>query len=568
MAETRGDALTTEQTPPAGRKKDFQGQARLSPLWRRRAEFAARFVKPGVAILDVGCGEMWVERTFKPSRYIPVDLTSRDERTRVIDLDEAELPAEWLAEAELVVMLGLLEYLEDPARQLAAVARAGRPLLCSYNTMEYSADLDERRRHGWVMDVDIEGFEQLVRRLGFRVVSRHIYADSQPIWLLVPGSADARTVLRFEEERLPAGAAPTPAPASALAPGRSKLCVAGFFGRGNCGDEAILQAIYETFAADYDIVLSVDERGAYDGFWNWYPYTHCRIVHQADMGGLVGAPRPAGLIVGGGGIFFSFAGNQAMAAQWAKVPCVMAGVDLLADPETLASARIDWQPFTRYVNTLAFYAPRHEVAPDVASRLGVNPFHGADWALRLPADESPDVPARPDAVAIVLREYDLPRVRYDYIEAVKRLVEGLRVEGRTPLFLPFSPEDERFLGELAIGGLAPVERQWWNPRRMKQLVGSVGAVVSCGRLHPLVFAASTRTPVIETRLPVAGIAGPRRKLDAMNQELGIASSPDVDDTLDRFAAGTIRASDEARLRASEQRLEAMIARIKAVFGPP
>jgi hypothetical protein len=564
MAETRGDALTTEQAPTVVRRKDFAGEARLSPLWRRRAEFAARFVKPGLAVLDVGCGEMWVERVFKPSRYIPVDLTERDERTRVIDLDEAELPAEWLAEVDLVVMLGLLEYLADPVRQLTAVARAGRPLLCSYNTTEYSADPEERRRHGWVLDVDIEGFEQLVRRLGFRIVSRHIYANSQPVWLLVPASAEAARVLRFEDETPAADAAAVPA----LAPagGRPTLCLAGFFGRGNCGDEAILQAIYETFAGDYDIVLSVDERGAYDGFWNWYPYNHCRIVHQADLGGMMSKPPPAGLIVGGGGLFFSFAGNQALTAQWAKVPCVMAGVDLLADPETLGSAKIDWRPFTRYVNTLDFFAIRHEIAPDIVKRLGVTPFYGADWALRLPADQAPDVAPQPDAVAIVLREYDLARVRYDYIDAVKRLVDGLRAEGRKPLFLPFSPEDERFLGELAITGLAPAERQWWNPRRMKQLIGSVGAVVSCGRLHPLVFAASTRTPVIETRMPVAGILGPRRKLDAMNHELGIASSPDVDDTLDRFAAGTIQASDEARLRASEQRLEAMIGRLKEIFA--
>ena len=530
----------------------------MSPLWRERTEFAARFVKPGLAVLDVGCGEMWVERAFRPSRYIPVDLVQRDERTRLLDLDEADLPAEWLAEVDLVVLLGVLEYLQEPARCLAAAARAGRAVLCSYNTAEYSPDRERRRRDGWVTDLDIDGFEQLARVAGFRIASRHVYARSQPVWLLIPGTAETSPVMRFDEQEL---SSPVVAPG-----GRPRLCLAGFYGRGNCGDEAILQSVYETFAAEWDIVVSVDERGAYDGFWDWYPYNRCRIVHQADIGGVLGNPRAAGMIVGGGGIFFSFAANQVLAAQWAGVPCVMAGVDVLADETSLDTPYFDWRPFTRYANALDLFATRHEVPPAIAGQLGVSPFHGADWALRLAPDEASEVVPQPDAVAIVLREYDLPRVRYDYIEAVERLVRGLRAQGRKPFFLPFSPEDERFLGELAIAGLAPIERQWWNPRRMKQVIGSVGGVVSGGRLHPLVFAASTRTPVIETRLPLAGISHVRPKLNVMRHELGIASSPDVDDTLDRFAAGSVQPSDEARLRAAEARLEAMIARMREVFS--
>jgi hypothetical protein len=79
------------------------------------------------------------------------------------------LRAEWLAEVDLVVLLGVLEYLQEPARCLAAAARAGRAVLCSYNTVEYSPDRDRRRRDGWVTDLDIDGFEQVARHAGFRI---------------------------------------------------------------------------------------------------------------------------------------------------------------------------------------------------------------------------------------------------------------------------------------------------------------------------------------------------------------------------------------------------------------
>lgn len=43
--------------------------------------------------------------------------------------------------------------------------------------------------------------------------------------------------------------------------GRAKpqVVLSGFFGRGNCGDEALLQAQYEWLSPCYDIVISVDE---------------------------------------------------------------------------------------------------------------------------------------------------------------------------------------------------------------------------------------------------------------------------------------------------------------------
>ena len=102
------------------------GKQRLSPRWDLRAEFAARFVRRKLKVLDVGCGAMAVERHFEPSAYLPADIVARDHRTRLVDLNKATLPAAWLEEAQLVVMLGVLEYL-DGALRSSADGRWGWP---------------------------------------------------------------------------------------------------------------------------------------------------------------------------------------------------------------------------------------------------------------------------------------------------------------------------------------------------------------------------------------------------------------------------------------------------------
>ena len=55
--------------------------------------------------------------------------------------------------------------------------------------------------------------------------------------------------------------------------GKPQVVLSGFFGRGNCGDEALLQTQYEWLSPHYDVVISVDERGAYDGFGTGIPTT-------------------------------------------------------------------------------------------------------------------------------------------------------------------------------------------------------------------------------------------------------------------------------------------------------
>ncbi|HTR86730.1 MAG TPA: hypothetical protein VMI56_19770 [Reyranella sp.] len=520
--------------------------------WEERASFAAQFVRPGLAVLDVGCGRQAVERIFKPRLYLPVDRVAREPRTWVVDLNRTPLPTELLERAELVVMLGLLEYLEHPFALLEQVARAGRPALVTYKAADLArqGEREAGRPGAWRTELSVAAFEEGARAAGFAIAWRFVFDGDQLVMLLVPPSVDPAKVSTVEP--LWGSKRPKPDPRA-----RRKLVIGGFLGRGNCGDEAMFQVAYETFSDAFDIVASVDEHGAYPGFWNWYPYNRCRIVHQTALGE---RHFPlAGFLVCGGGLGPGFGANHALVTRYQHAPSALVGVDM--HQPRLDAVRVN----ARHARLFDYAAVRHAVSWRQRLLGGLFVAHGADWALGLKKDEAADVQPEPEAVAVVVREWALTNIPYDYLSAVTRLVEGLRALGRQPFFLPFAPEDERFLGQTGLHTLAPMRAAWWNPRRVKQMIGAVGVVVSIGRLHPLVFAASTRTPVISLVPPFPKAPQFVLKVDRMSRELGVARAAAVDEVLAAFAAGRIAPSDEGKLRAAEARFDRMVGRLRSLF---
>ena len=118
--------------------------------WQPRATTAAQWLAAAKAIVDLGCGTMTLEGHLRPEqRYIPVDLARRDERTVVIDLNQAadlgRLPA-----ADACALLGVLEYIYRPHDLIAALHGAYSQVVASFNLRGDEESADERLRHGWV----------------------------------------------------------------------------------------------------------------------------------------------------------------------------------------------------------------------------------------------------------------------------------------------------------------------------------------------------------------------------------------------------------------------------------
>ncbi len=166
--------------------------ARLEAAWNTRAALAADLVPAGARVLDIGCGAMALERHLPfGATYQPCDIVARDDRTIVVDLNRDGVPTSALATCDLVVMLGVWEYLYEPGKVFAALARAGRPILCSYNTLELTTHLD-RRSLGWVNDFSLEAFTALAAAYGYRPsVTRRIDALQYLLKFEAAGAARA-----------------------------------------------------------------------------------------------------------------------------------------------------------------------------------------------------------------------------------------------------------------------------------------------------------------------------------------------------------------------------------------
>lgn len=168
--------------------------AQLEAAWAPRALIAADFILAGSRVLDIGCGEMVLER-YLPfgCSYVPCDVLRRDDRTIVTDLNAGSFPEETAAAADVVVMLGVWEYLFRPEETFAALAKSGKPVVCSYCTRERTTHLD-RRALGWVNDFSLEEFIALARQNGYAVSAQRPVDSVQYLFKLTktPRTPSAR----------------------------------------------------------------------------------------------------------------------------------------------------------------------------------------------------------------------------------------------------------------------------------------------------------------------------------------------------------------------------------------
>ena len=345
------------------------------------------------------------------------------------------------------------------------------------------------------------------------------------------------------------------------------LMLAGFWGRGNAGDEAMLQCIIETMGDSFDYAISVEEHGAYPKFWDWYPYVARRIVNATDIHSLRQIENPLGLLVGGGGLPLGFSAHKQVFARARGLRTAIAGIDaweMAANPAQPAAAEAN-----RYLSGFGLAYVRTEASIQIARRGGFEKDLklGGDWALALTADQAPHVFDQQRRALVVLREDTDANLALDYKEQIQRLLRALSVAGYVPIFVPYAPEDEHFLERMQFNNLAPIERSWWNPRRLKQLSANSGLTISVGRLHPMIFAAPTGRPIMTIGRPTVRTGrSPDSKLRHMAADLGIDLYGSVDDAILALEAGNIRPAELAKVDAAKARLERQTEQLRHFFA--
>jgi hypothetical protein len=120
-------------------------------------------------VLDLGCGRMALRGLVpKDCVYQPCDLVARDPNTIVCDLNAGGFPVEAAADADIVTMLGVLEYVVDADALFAALQRSRCDIVLSYCPTEFSAAVD-RPSLGWISHFGFADLAALFDRHGYRI---------------------------------------------------------------------------------------------------------------------------------------------------------------------------------------------------------------------------------------------------------------------------------------------------------------------------------------------------------------------------------------------------------------
>lgn len=177
------------------RKTDFDRWSDAEALelaWDQRAEVAAGFVPAGSRVLDIGCGRMALSR-FLPNTcvYQPCDLVARDSRTVVCDLNAGQFPSSHAAQTDVIVMLGVLEYVADLEALFTHLRHAKCDLVVSYCVSDLTSDID-RASLGWINHLSLMELAVLFDKFGFRVERSDRIDEIQFLMRLTP---DDRAVM-------------------------------------------------------------------------------------------------------------------------------------------------------------------------------------------------------------------------------------------------------------------------------------------------------------------------------------------------------------------------------------
>jgi len=128
-------------------------------------------------------------RQFLPNgcSYVGCDFIARDAETIVCNLNIGEFPDSAAAVANVITMLGLLEYILDVPKLLRRVAGYGKEVIFSYHpTGSFRRRIRARRRVGWVSDLSWRRVDDIIVNIGYRLVEVRYWTPEQPVYHIAP----------------------------------------------------------------------------------------------------------------------------------------------------------------------------------------------------------------------------------------------------------------------------------------------------------------------------------------------------------------------------------------------
>ena len=167
-------------------KAKWPGPACIEPSFaRRRARpIVARNLQKFRRVLDLGGGSRaLVDHLAKGTVHIPADNVARADDVRVADIYGGTIPP--ADDADVIVAIDVLEYVEELPRLLASMRAAGKPVFVTYHATDDSAGTD-RAALGWRNAYDRAGLVTVFEAARFSVTPLFAFDGAQSLFRLRP----------------------------------------------------------------------------------------------------------------------------------------------------------------------------------------------------------------------------------------------------------------------------------------------------------------------------------------------------------------------------------------------
>jgi hypothetical protein len=115
--------------------------------WKERISVMSKFIDSGAAVVDLGCGEMWLRECISENEiYIPVDYKFRDKDTIICDFNNYEYPD---INADTAFISGCLEYIDDYKWFISKICQNHNKCILSYCTIDNFPSMKSRTELTW-----------------------------------------------------------------------------------------------------------------------------------------------------------------------------------------------------------------------------------------------------------------------------------------------------------------------------------------------------------------------------------------------------------------------------------
>ena len=140
--------------------------------WAERTNLLAEWIPARSRVLEFGAGRQVLrDRLPEGCTYLPADLVKRNAETLIYDLNRR--PFSPLPECDVVVLSGVLEYLNDLDQVAAHLATLCSRVVTSYAAIDIpqNARRVDRRAAGWFNDFTGDEVRAIFERNGFETTA-------------------------------------------------------------------------------------------------------------------------------------------------------------------------------------------------------------------------------------------------------------------------------------------------------------------------------------------------------------------------------------------------------------